>query len=193
MSFRGPGARPVARRESVRQRDVAGADADREAVDEQRRQAAASLLGVGGKLGQRAVRRPRPSLARSAAMIRPRTCRSVPCQACTARRGSPGCDPASRQRQRSASGHDGQSGDRAEQTSAPSSITAAENRAAVAGSAGSRVAISARSAAVAGSLGSSTASDHPGQHPPNVGVHHRGSAAEGERGDGAGGVLTDSR
>ena len=61
---------------------------------------------------------------------------------------SPATDPASRHRHRSASGHAPQAGARAEQTRAPSSITAAENLAALAGGCGSSESISERSAAV---------------------------------------------
>ena len=134
---------------------MGGADRDRQAVGEQRGQAPRALFRVGGHAGQRPFAAPRLGLPRSAAMIRPRTCRSVPCQVCTARLASPATDPASRHRHRSASGHDPQAGARAEQTSAPSSITAAENLAALAGGCGSSESISARSAAVAGSRGSS--------------------------------------
>ena len=102
-----------------------------QAVDEQRVQAAVALGGVGPGGVEHAGARPGSGEARSTSSSRPRTCRSVPANACTAPagavvRGPPGGDPRARRR----TGQAPQRGARAVQTTAPSSISATDASAA---------------------------------------------------------------
>ena len=127
-------------------------------------------------------------------MIRPRTCRSVPCQACTARRASPatvtGQPPAAAVSQRA--GPAGRGAGRADQRPEFHHGGGEPGGSRRFGRQQGRH-LGAGRLSVAGSRGSSTPADHPGQHPADVGVDDRRAGAERERGDRAGRVLADTR
>ena len=72
------------------QAEVGVADPDRQPVGDQRRQAALAPASASTSSCATSAAGTGPWLSRSSAMIRPRTCRSVPCQVCTARLASTG-------------------------------------------------------------------------------------------------------
>jgi len=91
------------------------------------------------------------ALSRSTCSSRPRTCRSVPAQACGRRTGRSSTGlPAATQAHVARSGQLGQRGARAVQTSAPSSISAIEAVAAASASTGSSCSTRARARRVTG-------------------------------------------
>ena len=95
-------------------------------------------------------------------------------------------------RRSSTTGQAAHFGRSAVQTSAPSSITATDQVAAVGGSSGSSASATARSALVTERAGNSTPDTARAEHPADVGVEHDLPLAVGERRDRRGGVVADA-